>query len=124
MGEYAPSDHFARLTGYPADSLKSRASETHFTAYIAQQAKANGVIPYLWAGIFNRPANNGVPTGPAVVGDQVTLDSVKVAVNRGIAKPGSELEDFNKHAELYKISLKAPCALFIALFIPLRVRKL
>jgi len=89
MGEYAPSDHFARLTGYPADSLKSRASETHFTAYIAQQAKANGVIPYLWAGIFNRPANNGVPTGPAVVGDQVTLDSVKVGVNRGIAAYGS-----------------------------------
>ncbi|HWZ03167.1 MAG TPA: cellulase family glycosylhydrolase [Mucilaginibacter sp.] len=89
MGEYAPNDHFARLTGYPADSLKSRASETHFTAYIAQQAKANGVIPYLWAGIFNRPANNGVPTGPAVVGDQVTLDSVKVGVNRGIAAYGS-----------------------------------
>ena len=89
MGEYAPNDHFARLTGYPADSLKSRASETHFTAYIAQQAKANGVIPYLWAGIFNRPANNGVPTGPAVVGDHVTLDSVKVGVNIGIATFGS-----------------------------------
>ncbi len=89
MGEYAPSDHFARLAGYQADSLKSRASETHFIAYIAQQAKANGVIPYLWAGIFNRPANNGVPTGPAYVGDKVTLDSVKVGVNRGIATYGS-----------------------------------
>lgn len=84
MGEYAPNDHFARLTGYPADSLKSRASETHFTAYIAQQAKANGVIPFLWAGVFDRsnPAN-------AVVGDPVTLDSVKAAVNRGITAYGS-----------------------------------
>ena len=94
MGEYAPNDHFARLTGYPADSLKSRASETHFTAYVAQQAKANGVIPFLWAGIFNRPtimangSSTGVASGPAVVGDQVTLDSVKAAVNRGIAAYG------------------------------------
>ena len=83
MGEYAPNDHFARLTGYQADSLKSRASETHFTAYIAQQAKANGVIPYLWAGVFNRPSG-----AAAYVGDQVTLDSIKAAVNRGIAAYG------------------------------------
>ncbi|HZX57112.1 MAG TPA: cellulase family glycosylhydrolase, partial [Mucilaginibacter sp.] len=94
MGEYAPSYHAARLTGYPADSLKALASATHFTAYVAQQAKANGVIPFLWAGIFDRPTiiNNGystgVPSGPAVVGDQVTLDSVKAAVNRGIAAYG------------------------------------
>jgi len=89
MGEYAPNYHAARLTGYPADSLKALASATHFTAYVAQQAKANGVIPFLWAGIFDRRGLNGVPQGPAVVGDQVTLDSVKVAVNRGIAKYGS-----------------------------------
>ena len=88
MGEYAPSDHFGRLAGYKADSILSVRSETHFTAYIAQQAKANGVIPYLWAGIFNRPANNGVPTGSAFVGDMVTLDSVKVAINRGVAAYG------------------------------------
>ncbi|MFI5137029.1 MAG: cellulase family glycosylhydrolase [Sphingobacteriales bacterium] len=84
MGEYAPNDHFARLKGYKADSLKSRASETHFMAYIAQQAKANGVIPYLWAGVFDRsnPSN-------AVVGDPVALDSIKAGVNRGIAAYGS-----------------------------------
>ena len=88
MGEYAPNYHAARLTGYPADSLKSLASATHFTAYVAQQAKANGVIPFLWAGIFDRQGLNGVPQGPAIVGDQVTLDSVKVAVNRGVSAYG------------------------------------
>ncbi len=95
MGEYAPNYHAARLTGYPADSILSIKSTTHFVAYIAEQAKANGVIPYLWAGIFDRPTimsngySTGVASGPAVVGDQVTLDSVKAAVNRGIAKFGS-----------------------------------
>ncbi|MDR3693223.1 cellulase family glycosylhydrolase [Mucilaginibacter sp.] len=83
MGEYAPQYHAERLTGYPADSLKALASATHFTAYIAQQAKANGVIPYLWAGVFNRPSG-----AAAYVGDQVTLDSIKVGVNRGIAAYG------------------------------------
>lgn len=83
MGEYAPQYHAGRLTGYKADSLRALASGTHFTAYIAEQAKANGVIPFLWAGIFNRPGG-----AAAYVGDQVTLDSVKAAVNRGVDKYG------------------------------------
>jgi hypothetical protein len=89
MGEYAPNSHFGRLKGYPADSILSIKSETHFIAYIAQQAKANGVIPYLWAGIFDRRGVNGVPQGPTVVGDTATMNAVKLGVNAGVAKFGS-----------------------------------
>jgi len=89
MGEFEPNDHAQRLTGYPADSLLSLQSERHFDAYIAEKAKANGVIPFLWAGVFTRPANNGVPTGPAFIGEPLALDSLRTGVNRGVAKFGS-----------------------------------
>ncbi|MGZ3968216.1 MAG: cellulase family glycosylhydrolase [Mucilaginibacter sp.] len=88
MGEYAPNSHFGRLKGFPADSILSIKSASHFTAYIAQQAKANGVIPFLWAGIFDRRGLNGVPQGPAIVGDTATLNAVKIGVNAGVAAYG------------------------------------
>ena len=70
MGEYGTSDHFDKLKGYPADSLLSVNSQMHFYSYVAKQAKANGVLPFLWAGdVFNRQNNT--------VGDQRTLDSLK-----------------------------------------------
>ncbi|MCR8557214.1 cellulase family glycosylhydrolase [Mucilaginibacter sp. BJC16-A38] len=89
MGEYAPNYHAGKLTGYKADSILAVKSSTHFIAYIAQQAKANGVIPFLWAGIFDRRGVNGVPQGPTVVGDTATMNAVKLGVNAGVAKYGS-----------------------------------
>ncbi|WP_184549263.1 cellulase family glycosylhydrolase [Mucilaginibacter sp. FT3.2] len=89
MGEYASNYHAGKLTGYPADSLLALKSATHFTAYIAQQAKANGVIPFLWAGIFDRQGKDGVPQGPTIVGDTATLNAVKIGVNAGVDKFGS-----------------------------------
>ncbi len=89
MGEYASNYHAGKLTGYPADSLLALKSATHFTAYVAQQAKANGVIPFLWAGIFDRQGKDGVPQGPTIVGDTATLNAVKISVNAGVDKFGS-----------------------------------
>ncbi|MEO6630481.1 MAG: cellulase family glycosylhydrolase, partial [Mucilaginibacter sp.] len=89
IGEFMSNEHAQRLTGYPADSLLCLRSEGHYDAYIAEKAKANGMIPFLWAGVFVRPANNGVPTGPAYIGDQLKLDSLKAGVNKGVAKFGS-----------------------------------
>jgi len=70
MGEYGTADHFDKLKGYPADSLLSVNSQMHFYGYVAKQAKANGMLPFLWASdVFNRQNNT--------VGDQRTLDSLK-----------------------------------------------
>lgn len=70
MGEYGTSYHADKLTGYPADSLLSVNSQMHFYSYVTKQAKANGVLPFLWAGdAFNRQNNT--------VGNQRTLDSLK-----------------------------------------------
>lgn len=70
LGEYDAGDHADKLKGYPADSLLSVNSKMHFYRYVTQQAKANGVAPFLWASdIFNRQTNT--------IGDQRALDSLK-----------------------------------------------
>ncbi|OCX54739.1 hypothetical protein BEL04_01315 [Mucilaginibacter sp. PPCGB 2223] len=70
MGEYDAGDHADKLKGYPADSLLSVNSKMHFYRYVTQQAKANGVAPFLWASdIFNRKTNT--------IGNQRALDSLK-----------------------------------------------
>lgn len=70
MGEFGTSYHADKLKGYPADSLLSVNSQMHFYSYVTKQAKANGVLPFLWASdAFNRQNNT--------VGDQRTLDSLK-----------------------------------------------
>jgi hypothetical protein len=74
MGEFDTNYHAQRLTGYPADSILALRSGWHYYAYLTKQAKAHGVIPFLWAsGIFQRP-NTGVP---AYIGDRQALDSLK-----------------------------------------------
>jgi endoglucanase len=71
MGEFAAVRR-SNLTGDALTlHLKSRA---HFYRYVTQQAKANGVLPFLWDtgyadGIFNRQNNT--------VFDQQALDSLK-----------------------------------------------
>jgi aryl-phospho-beta-D-glucosidase BglC (GH1 family) len=70
MGEFGTSYHADKLKGYPADSLLSVNSQMHFYSYVTKQAKANGVVPFLWAGdVINRQNNT--------IGDQRTLDSLK-----------------------------------------------
>jgi hypothetical protein len=76
MGEFDTQYHAQRLTGYPADSILALRSGWHYYAYLTKQAKAHGVIPFLWAsGIFQRP-NPAIPQ-PAYIGDQNALDSLK-----------------------------------------------
>jgi len=89
MGEYQPNYHASKLLHYPTDMQLALNSAGHYHAYVTESAKANGVIPFLWAGIFDRPAHNGVPTGPAVIGDQMALDSVQAGVNKGVVRYGS-----------------------------------
>lgn len=70
MGEYGTAYHADKLIGDSADSLLSVNSQMHFYSYVTKQAKANGVIPFLWASdVINRQTNT--------VGDQRTLDSLK-----------------------------------------------
>jgi len=70
MGEFDVQYHAGKLTGYPQDSTMSVNSGRHFYSYITKQAKANGVLPFLWAsGIFNRSTNT--------IGDKPALDSLK-----------------------------------------------
>jgi len=76
MGEFDTQYHAQRLTGYPADSILALRSGWHYYAYLTKQAKAHGVLPFLWAsGIFQRP-NTGTPQ-PAYIGDRQALDSLK-----------------------------------------------
>jgi endoglucanase len=90
MGEFDVNYHAQRLTGYPADSILALKSGWHFYAYITKQAKANGVIPFLWAsGIFQRP-NTGAP---ASIGDQQALDSLKKR-RRVLSKPTINIKPF------------------------------
>jgi len=70
MGEYGTAYHADKLKGYPADSLLSVNSQMHFYSYVTKQAKANGVLPFIWASdAFNRQNNT--------IGNQRTLDSLK-----------------------------------------------
>ncbi|WPU94862.1 cellulase family glycosylhydrolase [Mucilaginibacter sabulilitoris] len=70
MGEYGTEYHADKLKGYPTDSLLSVNSQMHFYRYVTQQAKANGVLPFLWASdVFNRQTNT--------IGNQRTLDSLR-----------------------------------------------
>jgi len=70
MGEYGTAYHADKLHGYPADSLLSVNSQMHFYSYVTRQAKANGVLPFIWASdAFNRQNNT--------IGNKRTLDSLK-----------------------------------------------
>ena len=62
-------------------------SATHLVAYLGQQAKTNGLIPFLWAGIVDW--RDGVPSAPAYAVDSAALDSLKASVDGGVHKLGS-----------------------------------
>ncbi|WP_167667797.1 cellulase family glycosylhydrolase [Mucilaginibacter gossypiicola] len=70
MGEFGTEYHADKLKGFPVDSLLSVNSQMHYYRYVTQQAKTNGVLPFLWASdVFNRQTNK--------IGNQRTLDSLK-----------------------------------------------
>lgn len=70
MGEFDCGYHADKLKGYPADSLLSVNSGRHFYSYVTKQARANGVLPFLWASdIFDRKTNT--------IADKPALDSLK-----------------------------------------------
>jgi len=70
MGEFDCGYHADKLKGYPQDSILSINSGRHFYGYLAKQARANGVAPFLWASdIFDRKTNT--------IADRPALDSLK-----------------------------------------------
>ena len=81
MGEYDIQYHADNLKGYPADSLLCLRSGWHYYSVVTKQAKINGIVPFLWAGVFDRgrPGTDGWPERDAIIGDQNALDSLKIA---------------------------------------------
>lgn len=70
MGEYGAliNHSTSKLAGYPADSVLSLNSRAYYHKYITKTARANGIMPFLWSGVFNRQTN--------AVADRQTLDSL------------------------------------------------
>lgn len=70
MGEFDAVNHTGKLTGYPQDSILSLNSRAYFLRYKTQQALANGILPFVWAGgLFDRTTNT--------ISDQQALDSLR-----------------------------------------------
>jgi hypothetical protein len=53
IGEFGAEYH-ADLCPTPADSILALRSSEHFFAELVRGARANGLSPFLWAGIINR----------------------------------------------------------------------
>lgn len=71
MGEFGVADHAKNLKGQPADSLLSLVSTAHFYGEVVRDARANGVSPFLWAGVINRQTET--------IEDRRSLDSLRKA---------------------------------------------
>jgi endoglucanase len=54
IGEFGVEYHADALVGHPADSILSRTSAAHFMGHMVRTARANGLSPFLWAGVINR----------------------------------------------------------------------
>jgi len=81
MGEYDIQWHADNLKGYTADSLLCVRSGWHYYSVVTKQAKINGIVPFLWAGVFSRgkPRSDGWPERDAIIGSPQALDSLKIA---------------------------------------------
>lgn len=53
IGEFGVADHADHCPS-PADSILSLTSTAHFFGEIVRDARANGLSPFLWAGVINR----------------------------------------------------------------------
>lgn len=70
IGEFDAENHSGNIKGNPTDSILSVNSRAHFYKYLVQQARANGIPAFLWAGgIYNRGNNT--------ISDQQALDSLR-----------------------------------------------
>lgn len=54
IGEFGASYHANDLVGHPADSILSLTSVAHFFGHMVRTSRANGLSPFLWAGVINR----------------------------------------------------------------------
>ena len=69
LGEFGAAWHADDLVGHPADSLLSATSVAHFFGHTVRSARANGISPFLWAGVFNRQTEK--------IEDKQQLDSLR-----------------------------------------------
>jgi endoglucanase len=70
LGEFGAEDHSIN-TSNPTDSLLALISRSHFFAEMVRSARANGVSPFLWAGVINRQKET--------IADRRSLDSMRNA---------------------------------------------
>ena len=70
LGEFGAEDH-SKNTSNPTDSLLALVSRSHFFAEMVRNARANGVSPFLWAGVINRQTET--------IADRRSLDSMRKA---------------------------------------------
>lgn len=54
IGEFGAEYHANDLVGQPADSILALTSTAHFFGHMVRTARANGLSPFLWAGVINR----------------------------------------------------------------------
>ena len=69
IGEFGVEYHANDLVGHPADSILSLTSTAHFFGHIVRTARANGLSPFLWAGVINRQTES--------IADKQQLDSLR-----------------------------------------------
>jgi endoglucanase len=79
IGEFGAENHAVpytdkgvfhpQLLGKPADSVLSLTSRAHFFGHLVRTARANGVSPFLWAGVINRKTET--------IDDKQALDSLR-----------------------------------------------
>ncbi|CAN5518110.1 hypothetical protein BH11BAC3_BH11BAC3_24010 [soil metagenome] len=70
MGEFGAENHAVNIIGNPQDSILSLNSRAHFFKFLVERARANGVSPFLWAGIIDRQTER--------INDKQALDSLRV----------------------------------------------
>jgi len=70
IGEFGVEYHAGNCPG-PADSILSLRSTEHFFAEVVRDARANGLSPFLWAGVINRQTES--------IENKTQLDSLRKA---------------------------------------------
>ncbi|OIR01137.1 xyloglucan-specific endo-beta-1,4-glucanase BoGH5A precursor [mine drainage metagenome] len=70
IGEFGVADHSKNCPN-PKDSILSLTSTAHFYGELVRSARANGVSPFLWAGVINRQNET--------IGSRQQLDSMRKA---------------------------------------------
>jgi endoglucanase len=69
IGEFGAAYHADDLAGHPKDSILSLTSVAHFFGHTVRTARANGLSPFLWAGVIDRQTET--------IADKQQLDSLR-----------------------------------------------